>query len=41
MNRPIAPLKQAKDAVLLDTSELDIAGVIAAMKKIIGEKIPV
>ena len=40
MNRPIAPLKQAKDAVLLDTSELDIAGVIAAMKKIIGEKIP-
>ena len=40
MNRPIAPLKQAKDAVLLDTSELDIAGVIAAMKKIVGEKIP-
>jgi cytidylate kinase len=39
-NRPIAPLKQAKDAVLLDTSELDIAGVVAAMKKIIGEKIP-
>ena len=41
MNRPIAPLKQAKDAVLLDTSELDIDGVLAAMKKIIGEKIPV
>ena len=40
MNRPIAPLKQAKDAVLLDTSELDIDGVIAAMKAIIGEKIP-
>ena len=40
MNRPIAPLKQAKDAVLLDTSELDIAGVVAAMKKIVGEKIP-
>lgn len=39
MNRPIAPLKQAKDAVLLDTSELDIEGVIAAMKQIIGEKI--
>ena len=39
-NRPIAPLKQAKDAVLLDTSELDIEGVIAAMKKIVGEKIP-
>ena len=38
-HRPIAPLKQAKDAVLLDTSELDIEGVIAAMKKIVGEKI--
>ena len=39
MNRPIAPLKQAKDAVLLDTSDLDINGVVAAMKKIVGEKI--
>ena len=40
MTRPIAPLKQAKDAVLLDTSEMTIAEVIEAMKKIIGEKIP-
>ena len=40
-HRPIAPLKQASDAVLLDTSELDVAGVLTAMKKIIGEKIPV
>ena len=39
-NRPIAPLKQAADAYLLDTSELDIAGVLAEMKRIIGEKIP-
>ena len=39
MNRPVAPLKQAKDAVLLDTSSLDIDGVIAEMKRIIGEKI--
>lgn len=39
-HREIAPLKQAKDAYLLDTSELDIAGVLAQMKKIIGEKIP-
>ena len=39
MNRPIAPLKQAKDAVLVDTSELDIDGVLAAIKKIAGEKI--
>ena len=38
-NRPVAPLKQAKDAVLLDTSNLDIDGVIAQMKRIIGEKI--
>ena len=38
--RPIAPLKQAHDAVLLDTSALDIQGVLAEMKKIIGEKIP-
>lgn len=37
--RAVAPLKQAKDAVLLDTSELDIQGVIAAMKKIVGEKV--
>ena len=38
-NRPIAPLKQAEDAALLDTSELDIAGVLEEMKKIIGQKI--
>ena len=38
-NRPIAPLKQAKDAVLLDTSELDIEGVVAAMKDIISKKV--
>jgi cytidylate kinase len=37
--RAIAPLKQAKDAYLLDTSDLDIPGVLDAMKKIIGEKI--
>jgi cytidylate kinase len=40
MTRPIAPLKQAKDAVLLDTSEMTVAEVIEAMKKIIGEKVP-
>ena len=38
-HRAIAPLKQAKDAVLLDTSDLDIDGVVAAMKKIVMEKI--
>ena len=39
-HRAIAPLKQAADAVLLDTSGLDIEGVLAEMKRIIGEKIP-
>ena len=38
--RPIAPLKQANDAVLLDTSDLNIEQVLAEMKRIIGEKIP-
>ncbi len=40
-HREIAPLKQARDAVLLDTSALDIDGVVAAMKAIVQEKIPV
>ena len=39
-HRAIAPLKMARDSVKLDTSELDIEGVIAAMKKIVEEKIP-
>jgi len=38
-NRPIAPLKQAKDAVLVDTSELNIEQVIATIKNIVQEKI--
>ena len=40
-HRPIAPLKMAKDSVKLDTSDLDIEGVVAALRKIIGEKISV
>ena len=40
-HREIAPLKQAKDAVLLDTSDLDIDGVVAAIKNIAQEKISV
>lgn len=39
-HRDIAPLKMARDSVKLDTSELDIDGVIAAMKEIVGKKIP-
>ena len=41
MNRPIAPLKQAKDAVLLDTSDLTPEQVIEAAKKIVAEKLTV
>ena len=37
--RAIAPLKQAADAVLLDTSDMDIDTVLAAMKKLVEEKI--
>ena len=40
-HRPIAPLKMARDSIKLDTSELDIEGVLAAMRKIIKEKIGV
>jgi cytidylate kinase len=38
-HREIAPLKQAKDAVLVDTSNLDIEGVVAAIREIVGKKI--
>lgn len=37
-NRPIAPLKQAGDAVLLDASDIDLNGSIAAVLAIIAEK---
>ena len=35
MHRETSPLRQAEDAVLLDTSNLDIHGVVDAMKEII------
>jgi len=38
-HRPTAPLKQADDAVLLDTTELNVEESEAAMRKIIKEKI--
>ena len=38
-HRAIAPSKQAKDAVKVDTSELDIDGVVAAIRKIVEGKI--
>ena len=39
-HRAIAPLKMARDSIKVDTSNLDVEGVIAEMKRIIGEKIP-
>ena len=39
-HRDVAPLKLARDSIKVDTSNLDIDGVIAELKRIIGEKIP-
>lgn len=39
MHRDVSPLKQADDAVLLDSSDLDIDGVVSEMKKIIKEAV--
>lgn len=38
-HREVAPLKMCRDSVKLDTSEMDIDGVIAAMKDIIAKKV--
>ena len=38
-HREIAPLKQAKDSVVLDTSDLNEDQVITKMKEIIGKKL--
>ena len=38
MHRETAPLKQADDAVLLDSSDLNIDEVVAEMKRICAEK---
>ena len=39
MNRPVAPLKKAEDAVLVDTSDLTIDEVVEKILGIIDEKI--
>lgn len=39
MNRETSPLRQAEDAVLLDTSDLNIEEVVEKMQQIIAEKI--
>ena len=38
MHRAIAPLKQATDAVLLDTSDLDIPGVVDRIMGLMGQR---
>ncbi len=40
-HRQIAPLKQARDAVKVDTSSLDVEGVLEAIKTIVKDKIGV
>ena len=38
-HREVAPLKMCRDSIKLDTSDLDVDGVIAAMKEIIEKKV--
>ena len=40
-HRELAPLKMARDSIKVDTSDLDIDGVVDAIRKIVSEKIPV
>lgn len=37
-HREIAPLKMARDSVKVDTSDLDIDGVVAAIRQIVNQK---
>ncbi len=39
-HRAIAPLKMARDSIKVDTSDLNIDGVVEEIKRIIGERIP-
>lgn len=41
MDRPVAPLRQAKDAVLLDTSSMGLEEAVEALKGIIRERISI
>ncbi len=38
-SRPVAPLKQAKDAMLLDTTSLDVTRAIAAALRLVEERL--
>ena len=40
-HREIAPLKMARDSIKVDTSDLDIDGVVEAIRDIVRKKIPV
>ena len=40
-HREVAPLKMCRDSIKVDTSELDIDGVVEKIKGIVMEKIPV
>ena len=37
--RAIAPLKQAKDAVVVDTSDMDVDAAVAAIRAVVAEKV--
>ena len=39
MHREISPLRQAEDAVLLDTSDMNIEQVVSAMRDIINNAV--
>ena len=38
MNRPVEPLRQAEDAILVDSTALDFNGTVEAILKIVEEK---
>ena len=38
-HREVAPLKMSRDSVKVDTSDLDIDGVVAAIKEIVAKKV--
>ena len=40
-HREVAPLKMTRDSVKVDTSEMNIDEVVAAIRQIVGKKIPV
>ena len=40
-HREVAPLKMARDSIKVDTSALDIDGVVAAIKEIVAKKVSV